>query len=444
MNFLEELKELKGRLIERILPRPTFSVNKPRREVIELIGEVDCCLKKKNGKNGKQDRARILADFLNELEADPWALRDAISEYNVVYASTLQQSEGTDIRRAKSKDRKEPLVYDTVIVDEAARCSPRDLLIPMAQAENRIILVGDHRQLPHIFDEAVERELEKAEGNDQAKAESMDYIRRSMFQYLKGRLKKLQAFDKQPRSVTLDAQFRMHPLLGNFVSKQFYDEFDEHFDSPRSADEFTNNLSGTKGKPALWLNVPTGQEKKSQNKSRYRESEAEAIAAKLKSWMDSKEGEGLSFGVISFYREQANRIHQALSGHGCTTKGEGGEWRISDEYAYVKDSRGKLTERLRIGTVDSFQGMEFDVVFLSMVRTGKLPTKKEEEKKRLKIQQGLFGHLMSPNRLCVSMSRQRRLLVVVGDSKMLTHEIAGDAVPALCDFWKFAGAMREV
>ena len=123
-----------------------------------------------------------------------------------------------------------------------------------------------------------------------------------------------------------------------------------------------------------------------------------------------------------------------MSGHGCTTKGEGGEWRISDEYAYVKDSRGKLTERLRIGTVDSFQGMEFDVVFLSMVRTGKLPTKKEEEKKRLKIQQGLFGHLMSPNRLCVSMSRQRRLLVVVGDSKMLTHEIAGDAVPALCDF----------
>ena len=87
-EFLEELKELR-RLIEQ-LPRPTFSVNKPRREVIELIGEVDCCLKKKNGKNGKQDRARILADFLNE-QADPWALRDAISEWRClcIYASAI-------------------------------------------------------------------------------------------------------------------------------------------------------------------------------------------------------------------------------------------------------------------------------------------------------------------------------------------------------------------
>jgi len=46
--------------------------------------------------------------------------------------------------------------YDTVVVDEAARANPLDLFIPLAKAKRRIILVGDHRQLPHIID----RELE--------------------------------------------------------------------------------------------------------------------------------------------------------------------------------------------------------------------------------------------------------------------------------------------
>ena len=47
---------------------------------------------------------------------------------------------------------------------------------------------------------------------------------------------------------------------------------------------------------------------------------------------------------------------------------------------------------------------------------------------------GFFGHLMSPNRLCVSMSRQKRVLVVAGDSQLLEHELARESVPALVDF----------
>ena len=47
-------------------------------------------------------------------------------------------------------------VFRTVIVDEAARSNPLDILIPMALAERRIILVGDHRQLPHILEPDIE------------------------------------------------------------------------------------------------------------------------------------------------------------------------------------------------------------------------------------------------------------------------------------------------
>jgi superfamily I DNA and/or RNA helicase len=46
-------------------------------------------------------------------------------------------------------------VYDWVIVDEAARASPMELVVAM-QAGRRVLLVGDHLQLPPIYPRAVE------------------------------------------------------------------------------------------------------------------------------------------------------------------------------------------------------------------------------------------------------------------------------------------------
>jgi hypothetical protein len=45
---------------------------------------------------------------------------------------------------------------------------------------------------------------------------------------------------------------------------------------------------------------------------------------------------------------------------------------------------------------------------------------------------------MSINRMCVSMSRQQRLLIVVGDSAMTTQEGAAAAIPALVKFRQLA------
>ena len=84
-----------------------------------------------------------------------------------------------------------------------------------------------------------------------------------------------------------------------------------------------------------------------------------------------------------------------------------------------------------MGTVDAFQGMEFDVVFLSVVRTNKKAN---------------FGFLTSFNRMCVSMSRQKRALIVVGDAEFATTEEArkGDAIPALAEFYDLcAGTCKE-
>ena len=83
--------------------------------------------------------------------------------------------------------------------------------------------------------------------------------------------------------------------------------------------------------------------------------------------------------MISFYRGQANLIQEKLDNHN------------------LKDVSYK------VGTVDAFQGMEFDVVFLSVVRTNKKAN---------------FGFLTSFNRMCVSMSRQKKALIVVDVSRL--------------------------
>lgn len=437
LSFLPELKELKEALLYKYLPSPDFRTEKPREDVLRLVATVSELLEKKLNSTNKRDA--ILAEFLHELEDNPDGVREAIEDYNFVYAATTQQAVGKDIIRSKNKNvrydqRTEMVKYDTVIIDEAARTSPRDLLIPMSQAEKRIILVGDHRQLPHLIDEEVARALE---GEDSSgPSVDVDFVKKSMFEYLFNRLKKLEEKDGIKRTVTLDAQYRTHPLLGDFASNNFYQKYNEGYRSPLSESHFEQRLQGIEEKAAIWIDVPNsqGQEAVLPSRSRQRVSEAKVIAEHVNKWIGSEEGSGLSFGVISFYKAQVFAVYEALQKFGITERAQDGTWQICQEYRFLENGE----ERLRIGTVDAFQGMEFDIVFLSMVRSqdlNALPPHIRNEQDYKKKQQKLFGHLMSENRLCVSMSRQKKVLAIVGDGVLANSQIAVDAVPALKNFY---------
>ncbi|WP_290525702.1 AAA domain-containing protein [Alcanivorax sp.] len=435
--FLPELRELKESLLYKYLPSPDFRTEKPREDVLKLVATVSHILEKKLNTTNKRDA--ILAEFLHELEDNPDGVREAIEDYNFVYAATTQQAVGKDIIRSKNKNvrydqRTEMVKYDTVIIDEAARTSPRDLLIPMSQAEKRIILVGDHRQLPHLIDEEVARALE---GDDSSGPPvDVDFVKKSMFEYLFNRLKKLEEKDDIKRTVTLDAQYRTHPLLGDFASNNFYQKYNEGYRSPLSESHFEQRLQGIENKAAIWIDVPNSQGKEAvlPSRSRQRVSEAKVIAEHVNKWIGSEEGSGLSFGVISFYKAQVFSVYEALQKFGITERAQDGTWQICQEYRFLENGE----ERLRIGTVDAFQGMEFDIVFLSMVRSqdmNALPPHIRNEEDYKKKQQKLFGHLMSENRLCVSMSRQKKVLAIVGDGVLANSQIAVDAVPALKKFY---------
>lgn len=420
-SFLADLAALKMKLLVRFSSPPVFRVEKQNDEVIALA-EFAIQRIMTAGHSAKNKKSAALAEFLAELEGNPYGMMDALSDYSFAFAATCQQSVNRRMQAQKGmtgSDLNKSMEYEYVIVDEVARVSPRDLMVAMAQGK-RIILVGDHRQLPHIIDEEVARQMEEGEGGQ----DENDWLKKSMFQYLfSTRLKTLEEYDGITRRVTLDKQYRMHPLLGSFISRNFYERFDptEHFGSGRPVSDFAHALSSTNGKPAVWLDVPAqiGRHQKD-GTSWTRPAEATVIVRKLNEWMSSDEGKGLSFGVISFYKAQADLIRKQLRN-------------IADD-----------DKKLRVGTVDSFQGMEFDVVFLSMVRT--MPSRESIEAcKRRVISKGeswtdtkeaqfCFGHLCLYNRLNVSMSRQKKLLVVVGDAGALQNQLAEDFVPGLVDF----------
>ena len=66
-------------------------------------------------------------------------------------------------------------------------------------------------------------------------------------------------------------------------------------------------------------------------------------------------------------------------------------------------------------------------VILSMTRSNDISCTKENLRRK-------YGHLVLENRLCVAMSRQKRLLIVAGDSAMLNGEIAAEHLRGLVKF----------
>ena len=88
-------------------------------------------------------------------------------------------------------------------------------------------------------------------------------------------------------------------------------------------------------------------------------------------------------GVITFYAKQRDELlKMASSDKYKFTEDDGdGGYNISATYKYVNEESKK--ERLRIGTVDSFQGKEFDVVILSTVRSNEITPSDEEQIKKI-------------------------------------------------------------
>lgn len=437
--LLDELVRIRHQLLAECIGSPPFESDEAREDIAVLYGK----LKKKLQRPG-DELGNIVYDLYSELRDNPYSVYQAIASYSFVFAATAQQTEKAEIKRAKGvenpQDDDTHAQYETVVVDEAARVNPGDLMIPLSQASRRIILVGDQRQLPHMYDEEIFQSL-----REEGLLEDEGDIKTSMFEHLWEKALELSKSDGIDRRVTLDAQYRMHPLLGKFVSDNFYKPYGEPFSSPLPAEKFAQGICSS---PIRWVNIPNsyGQHERTNNFSLKRKCEVDYIVDTLAAYLADPQNNELTFGVISFYRSQVQAIKQAI------------KQRLPEN----------LAKRVRIGTVDEFQGMEFDVMFLSIVRSKRffpnmqvkvgdrhkeinldelerIPADADvEDKKSHKdyvqaVGSSIYGFL-TDNRLCVALSRQKRLLIVVGDADMfggeISQRIAKVCVPAMYNLFR--------
>ncbi len=416
-------QEFKATLIERITPAKTvLSGPLPNADIEELLLRTRCALDQAVLR-APFDASIAVEELIEELESDPDALNSELARYSASLAATVQQSVGKEMCGIKSHagalEQGEWPRFRSVIVDEAARCNPLDLMIPLSVAERRIVLVGDHRQLPHVLEPSVERALTLSTA-----AATKEALGKSLFQRMFQHCLELEAKDGIKRYVRLDQQYRMPPSLGKFVSDAFYSPYGEDFRSGRPESDFQHELpSPFADKSGAWIDLPYERGGESGGRSKSRPVEARAIAARIKELLETRPN--LSIGVITFYAAQVTAIYEALEQVAIVQQDKPGVWLPSGPWRSTLGGGGRGTrDRIRVGTVDSFQGMEFDVVFLSLVRSNKLQVTNDRNPYQK------FGFLLLENRVCVAMSRQERLLFVVGDSAMFTP-IERDANPGL-------------
>lgn len=297
--------------------------------------------------------------------------------------------------------------FDTVIMDEASKATPPELVLPLCFAK-RSIVIGDHRQLPPMLNEKDFREaLQEAGAGNLADEIDREFTETSQFERM--------ILNPKVSSTIIsrcNIQYRMHPDI-NKVIKQFY--LDEGGLEPaqelieNANDHNLNNIFSRHhglffqefidaNTHTLWLNVKTPELREGTSVTNEGEVKAiriviemlkksEGFEAFQNHWDfikdDFKRKQEKEIGVISFYGAQKRLIKRSLAGVGVP---------------------------LKINTVDRFQGMERNIIIVSTVRSNTQTVFGGKTKPNHDS-----GFAKSPQLLNVALSRGKRLLIVVGN-----------------------------
>ncbi|MDF9400383.1 ATP-binding protein [Vibrio sp. 1180_3] len=414
----EFLKETQNRLLDAlqdkfVLPNQRWLKPEQSKNLSELIEQLEANLVN----SPRLGQLYYRKKYLDSLMFEKKQVQDSLKEYSAVLGATCQQAAGEAMVGLKSVEHSKNIHFDSVIVDEAARANPLDLMIPMSMARKRVVLVGDHRQLPHMLEPKVEKELQD---NNELEIIDHELLQQSLFERLYHSLSKYEkeGATEHKRVVMLDTQFRMHPELGSFVSEEFYERFGlPPVKAGLDESHFPLDVPGYEDKLAAWINVePAKGKMSSKNGSKYRDCEAEIIADEAYKILSARPD--LSVGIITFYAAQRDHIIEKMVDRKVMEYSATGS-NVVSEFRMTKPNLGRNPEeRFRVGSVDAFQGKEFDVVLLSTVRSWNEPDEITKESVNAQL-----GFLRIPNRINVAMSRQKRLLIVVGDTSLASSNL---------------------
>jgi hypothetical protein len=307
------------------------------------------------------------------------------------------------------------LKFPLVVLDEAAQCTEPSLLTSLVVAGNaveQLVLVGDSQQLPPTVTSTT-KHIRDAIGISP--------------------MKRLESIGIQQQ--TLQIQYRMPPSLLEHPSKYFYNGLVESSSSiledtllpPVGFDWPTPTI------PLAFVQVGGGETIHSMG-GKSNTVEAQKVTQIVANLLLNGDVSYKDIAVLTPYSKQVQTIRTALEKQSMMmaqqTKSNTANITsilFSDEEAdnedIIKETTNTITttsttatssmssssslknlRNVKVGTIDSFQGQEVDIVLFSSVRSNGL---------------GELGFLRDRRRLNVAITRSRRALIVVGDSTTL-------------------------
>lgn len=392
----------------------------------------------------REDLKRLWFDFLTNLPTE-WrkeVYQEYVSHCNVIGATCSSISDTNySATEAKGKHRDSRFIkrfraifgetekngypvflrFNTIIQDEASKATPAELSLPLVYGEKAVI-IGDHRQLPPNLDKEdilFKLHMQRLKADSKEEHDQIEqlesYVRKNFDILEKSHFERLFRQIDQSLRGTFDTQYRMHNDI-NRVIEQFYiddgglkcgvaNECREHgIDIP---DFISPNNH------VIWINTSSPEVR--DGTSRANRGEVEAIEWVLTQLSTSDSfhryqealptDEEREIGLITFYGSQLKRL-----------KG-------------IVEKETKKGLNIKMSSVDRFQGMERNIIIVSMVRSNSIAQtwgQKPDYNRFPNVgypAQKEYGFAKSPNRLNVALSRAKRLLIIVGNSEHFSNYI---------------------
>ena len=288
------------------------------------------------------------------------------------------------------------LTYDTLVIDEAGQALEPACWIPILKVK-KVVLAGDHCQLsPTVKSSPLTPEVAPQPPKGELKTDS-----KAPPSGAGGASLSITLLEKSivlhPEAVTLlEEQYRMHEAIMGYSSKVFYhNKLKAH---PSVARHSLKNDSS----PLLFVDTAgCGFEEKLEGTSSTNPEEAVLVLKHLANFCEELSTKYTpenfpTVAVISPYSKQVT---------------------ILQEQILPIESLKKYARSISVNTIDSFQGQERDIVYISMTRSN---------------DEGNIGFLSDIRRMNVAMTRARKKLVVIGDSATLAQ------FPFYADFIEYA------
>eukprot|EP01132_Coremiostelium_polycephalum_P002517 gene2517-3115_t len=300
-------------------------------------------------------------------------IEEVISNSNVI----LSTNTGASDHSLKGKDD-----FDWVVIDEAAQALEASCWIPI-QKGNKILLAGDHQQLPPTI---------------HSQEAAKDGLSVTLFERL------IKSWGEKI-SRLLTVQYRMNQLIMDWSSQEFYN-------SRMSADQSVANH-------LLF------DQKKSIKKTVSTTCPVFMIDTEGCELEESQEDEGESkfnIGEVQIVQRHIKRLVTS----GVLAENIGLITPYNGQVKLLRTSILSMYPGIEIGTVDSYQGREKDVIILSMVRSNPAPHK--------------VGFLSEDRRTNVAITRARKHVAVICDSETVSSHLP---LKRMVDYFKENGVIRS-